>query len=138
MESSTVPKKRFKLAVWSPAIVVFIFALIFVIAIYVFSPSRYIGATQVSMQEVGGATTTNYMPVLAEDVDWDALSDIERANIARHAVKSTIARATNEGIKNFRVVGLSHSENRPVFLFTGGDNLFIYLGGKATSIPLNG
>jgi hypothetical protein len=140
MESSTVSKSRFKLAVSSPAIAVFAFALIFVIAIgvYIFGPSRYISATQVSAQEVGGVAVTNYTPFLAEDVDWEALSDAERASVARYAVNSAMTQAASDGVENFRVVGLSHLDNQPAFLFAGGEKLFVYFGGEATPIPLNG
>jgi hypothetical protein len=139
MGTQNATKNRLKPAVWSPATVVFIFALIFVIAIgfYTFGPARYIGATQVSAQEIGGAAVTNYMPILAEDVDWEALSDAERVNVARYAVNTAMAQATNDSAENFRVVGLSHLEKQPAFLFSGGETLFIYFGGEATSVPLS-
>ncbi|GHT78915.1 hypothetical protein FACS1894104_2770 [Actinomycetota bacterium] len=126
------------LAAYSPVLVIFVLAVVCVVLVglYAFTPANYIAETETSTQNVSGVTATNYMPILEDDVDWESLSDGERADIARYAVNAAIAKAEQDGITTFNVMGICRPENQPVFLYSGGDSLSIYVNGEANTIPL--
>ncbi|GHU68674.1 hypothetical protein AGMMS49983_21590 [Clostridia bacterium] len=95
-----------------------------------------ISAIEVSTQNTGGVMSTNYMPILEESIDWAALSDDERADIARAAVRVARDQAEQDGITKFNVIGLSRPGNEPIFLYYGDESLFVYVNGEATVIPI--
>ncbi|GHT79385.1 hypothetical protein FACS1894104_4000 [Actinomycetota bacterium] len=131
-------KSKRSLAAYLPVLVIFVLAVVCVVLVglYAFTPAGYINTTETSTQNVGGVTATNYMPILEDDVDWESLSDGERADIARYAVNAAINEAEKDGITTFNVMGLCRPEDQPVFLYSGGDSLSIYVNGEASAIPL--
>ncbi|MCL2807565.1 MAG: hypothetical protein FWD27_05310 [Coriobacteriia bacterium] len=103
--------------------------------------SRYqnnIGNFEVATQQMGGATIINYLPVLADGIDWDVLSAEERAGTARYAVNHAIERAEADNAAGFNVMGLSAQERQTLFIYTGsGDSITLYVEGEYEAIPLN-
>lgn len=89
------------------------------------SPSGYqnnISRIEISTQQIGGATSTNYLPVLADNVNWNALSADERAGTARYAVNYAIENATTVGTTSFSVWCLSGDDRQTIFLYSSGED----------------
>jgi hypothetical protein len=121
-----------------PAIVVVFLAAVCVllVGLYVLAPANHISAMEVATQNVSGVTATNYMPILEESVDWEALSDDERANIARQAVQAAQAQAAKDEVTTFNVIGFTQAQSDSIFLFTGEDTVYIYTGGETIPVSL--
>jgi hypothetical protein len=126
------------LTAFLPVVVLFVLAVVCVIlvGVYAFSPANYIRTVEVAAQDVNGATATNYTPILEDDVDWEALSDSARADIARYAVNAAIEQAKQDGITTFNVMGLIRPQDQPIFLYISENNLYVYAKGEANLIPL--
>ncbi|MDR3052355.1 MAG: hypothetical protein LBU48_00645 [Coriobacteriales bacterium] len=120
-----------------PAIVIFVLAAICVllVGLYVLAPNSRISAMEVATQNVSGVTATNYMPILEENVDWEALSDDERATIARQAVKAAKDQAAKDGVTTFNVIGFTQ-QSVTIFLSTGGDTVYVYVGEETIPVSL--
>jgi len=94
---------------------------------------------ETSTQQSSGVTTSNYVPLLAEGVDWASLSDADRAGTARYAVNEAIAKAKADGVTRYNVLGMTSTDRQVIFLYTGGgDTVTISVNGEYTSIPLSG
>ncbi|MDR2109350.1 MAG: hypothetical protein LBP28_07855 [Coriobacteriales bacterium] len=113
--------------------------LALIVGISAFAPAfaGSISDIEVATQQTSGATTTNYMPILAEGINWADLSDDERAGTARYAVNSAAKLAEQNGVTDFNVMGISPTDKQPVFLYTGGKTLSIHLDGTSQTISLN-
>ena len=96
-----------------------------------------IAKIETSTQQIGGATVTNYMPLLAENVDWDNLSDKEREGTARCAVGLATEKAATAGAQSFNVLGQSANNRQTVFLYVSGEaTITLFIGDEYVSIPL--
>ena len=94
---------------------------------------------EVTTQQSSGVTTTNYVPVLADNVDWGSLSDAARAGTARYAVNQAIDQANTNGVTSYSVLGMTDADRTAVFFYSGGaDTVTLFVGGESTSIPLDG
>jgi hypothetical protein len=103
-----------------------------------------IATFRISTQQTGGVTSTNYMPVLAEGVSWEALNDSDREGTARYAVNAAIEQADKDSKQSFSVVGVpadSAGDMKPVFLYTSaeGKTINIFVGEELVQqLPLSG
>jgi hypothetical protein len=86
---------------------------------------------------VNGANVTNYLPQLAEDVDWAGLSDQKRAGIAKYAVNKALKEAEADEAGIFNVQGMSYDRTDAIFLYMNDDSIQIRVNGTVTeTIPL--
>jgi len=118
-----------------------VMVLVSIIVFQVLSPKyeRNISGIEVATQQMGGATIFNYMPLLSEDLNWDTLTNEERIGTARAATKLAIDRASQEGVSNYNVLGLSALDRQTLFLCTSGDEVIVlYSGDGHVPVPLNG
>jgi cell division septation protein DedD len=98
--------------------------------------SENIATIKLQSQQVDDVTSVNYIPVLAQDVNWEQLSDEVREATARYAVNEAINQATENDISSYSVMGMTADESSWVFLYTGGDMLTLVVNGESVSIPL--
>jgi hypothetical protein len=87
-------------------------------------------------QQVGGVATSNYLPILAPDVNWEQLSYEEREATARYAVNAAIEQAQTDAVPNFTVMGMTADESDWVFLYTGGEALSLIENGEPITVSL--
>ncbi|MDR2109351.1 MAG: hypothetical protein LBP28_07860 [Coriobacteriales bacterium] len=124
-----------------PAVLLFLLSVAFVavIALYDSAPAfaNSISRVEYSIQDVNGMKTVNYMPILAEDVNWEELSDVERAGIARFAISSAARLAKEDGATDFNTMGLSADGRQPVFLYTDGEMFTLYLNEESYTLALD-
>jgi hypothetical protein len=111
------------------------------IGFYAFSGgfARNISTIETTIQDNNGAPSTNYIPVLAETVNWDLLSEDDRLGTARYAINKSIAQAETDGVSIFAVMGVrANRPDSPVFLYTGGESLVLYVDEEPVRALLNG
>jgi len=138
-------KKKNKKKSRTLLVVILVLAIAAVLAVvFVFGGSLFnfgsqeqnIARMETSTQQMGGITTTNYVPILADRVDWEAISETERANIARYAVNLAITEAEANGVRSYNVLGMT-PERKSVFLFSdGSDTIVIYVNDTFEVVPL--
>ncbi|MDR1496506.1 MAG: hypothetical protein LBS67_06285 [Clostridiales Family XIII bacterium] len=88
-------------------------------------------------QSVNGASVTNYLPILAEDVVWADISDQKRAGIAKYAVGRALEQAEADQAGIFNIQGMSHAKDEAVFLYTSDGTVQVRVGGAITeTIPI--
>jgi hypothetical protein len=106
------PKHIVLLSAIAAAVVV---AILFATGVF----NQYANSVDISKvtQESSGVTSTNYMAVLAADVDWAGLSDDERRGIAKYAVKKALELAEADQANIFIVIGQTNDRNTPVFYY---------------------
>jgi hypothetical protein len=131
-----------KVVIIAPIVILLVIGLVLSILFgsQIFAPKydQNIGTIKTASQEMGGATSTNYMPILAESVNWDSLSDGDREGTARYAVNEAITKAESEGKDSYNVVGMSADGSKPVFLYTaGGETLTLFVGEESVLVPLS-
>ena len=120
--------------------VALILVLVAVLLFNVFTstPRQSIANIEVTTQQSGGVTTTNYLPILADNINWHSLSDQQREDIARYAVNLAIEKSVEDNARDFNVLGMTSEERKTVFLFTGGsDTITLYTDDNYVLIPLN-
>ena len=102
-------------------------------------PQQSIDRIEVTTQQSSGISTTNYLPILADNVDWFALKDEQKEEIARYAVNLAIEKAAEDNAKNFNVLGMTSGDRTTVFLFTGGgDMITLYTEDNYVLVSLGG
>jgi hypothetical protein len=82
-------------------------------------------------QDVNGASAVNYLPRLAENVDWRGASDSKRAGIAKYAVGEALKQAEAEQVGIFTIMGLDHNRT-PIFYYVSEGTIQIYVEGNTT------
>jgi len=118
-----------------------IVVLIAILAFNVLSPNaqQSIATIESATQQSGGVSTTNYLPILADNVNWETLSDREREDIARYAVAQAIERAEAEYVTYFNVLGQSAGDRKTVFLFTyGAEHITLFVDDDYILLPYKG
>ena len=146
MDNSTVSEKVKTVRKNNPIIflvmvitVALILVLVAVLLFGVFSstPRQSISNIEVTTQQSGGVTTTNYLPILADNINWQSLSDQQREDIARYAVNLAIEKSVEDNARDFNVLGMTSGDRKTVFLFTGGaDIITLYTDDNYVLIPL--
>jgi hypothetical protein len=92
--------------------------------------SKNISTFDVSDQTVNGSVRVrSYAPVLADDLDWKAMSEDEREGTVRYAVQEARNMAEADGALNFNVVGIGGENRQSLFFYSGGEFATIYLDG---------
>jgi hypothetical protein len=115
------PKNIIFLAVIAAAIVVVVLLLTGVLGGGLLG-SKYaddIQTVEKQQQTVNGAQATNYLPVLAETVDWNNMDEKEREGIAKYAVEQAIEQAQKDQAGIYNIMGLT-ADRKPAFMY--GDN----------------
>ncbi|MCL2750113.1 MAG: hypothetical protein FWE96_03795 [Coriobacteriia bacterium] len=118
-----------------------IVALVVVLAFNFFSTNaqQSIVTIESATQQSGGVSTTNYLPILADHINWENLSDKEREDIARYAVAEATKRAEAEYVNYFNVLGQSSGERKTLFLFThGAEHITIFVNDDYVLLPYKG
>jgi len=96
-----------------------------------------IATIETTTQQMGGASTTNYLPILADNVNWEKLTDKEREDIARYAVGLAMDQAVAEGVQSYNVLGMKPGDRKTVFLYTGGgEYITLYVGDDYVLLPM--
>jgi hypothetical protein len=96
-----------------------------------------ISSIQKETQITNGANVTNYLPILAEDVDWSSLDDKKRANIAKYAVGEALKEAEKDQAGIFNIMGQTYDRSQSVFLYTEDGQIQIRVDGAVTeSVPI--
>jgi hypothetical protein len=80
-------------------------------------------------QDVNGAAAVNYLPRLADNVDWTGASDSKREGIAKYAVRKALKQAKAEQAGIFTIMGIDHNRT-PVFLYEQVGRIQIYVEGN--------
>jgi hypothetical protein len=93
-----------------------------------------IASIEKDSQSVNGANVTNYLPQLAEDVDWTALSDEKRAGIAKYAVGKALEQAEADQAGIYNIMGQATDEQgiQPIFLYANDGMIQIRVNGEVT------
>jgi hypothetical protein len=90
--------------------------------------------TETSQQgNEGGAVTTVYMPQLADNIDWDNLSDNERESMAKYSIKNTVEAADAAGVNMYIIMG--QKQGTPIFYYYKGQGVY-YVSVKGTTKEL--
>jgi len=103
--------------------------------------SRYqknISGIETTTQQMGGATITNYITLVAENINWTEISEDERAGTARYAVNHIIERAQEEGVSNFNILGMSEPDRQTLFLYTNSseETVTLFVGEEQVPVSL--
>ncbi|MCL2808221.1 MAG: hypothetical protein FWD27_08760 [Coriobacteriia bacterium] len=122
-------------------VAVLVLALVITGVLLFNSGSRYqknISTIETTTQQMGGATITNYITLVAENVNWEELSADERAGTARYAVNLVINRAQEEGVSSFNILGMSEPNRQTLFLYTssGEETITLFVGDEQVPVSL--
>jgi hypothetical protein len=107
------PKHIILLAAIAVAVVV---AILFATGVF----NQYADSIDSISKETQGSesvTSTNYVAILAEDVDWASLSDGERRGVAKYAVKKALAQAETDQANIFIIVGQTYDRSAFIFYY---------------------
>lgn len=136
IEGNAGTKRKLPVIVPVAVIVLLVVVVSAIIGMYAFAPNyeKSIATISSATNDINGATRVNYMPILADDVDWAKLSDGDREGLARYAVGQAIEQAESKSTPAFTVVG--RSAETDVFMYTGGEMITLYIDGQPVKIPL--
>jgi len=72
-------------------------------------------------QNNNGAQVTNYIPLLAKDVDWAKIDEKEREGIAKYAVKKALDQAATDQAGIYNIMGMTNGQEVSIFLYSVKD-----------------
>ncbi|MDR3224728.1 MAG: hypothetical protein LBT52_00320 [Clostridiales Family XIII bacterium] len=116
----SAPRGNKQLIIIIAAVAVVAAVVVFLYVSGAFGSSQYaenISSIEKAQQNVNGAQVTNYLPLLAEDVDWAAIDEKKREGIAKYAVNEALAQAEADQASIFNIMGMTYDQSKPVFLY---------------------
>jgi hypothetical protein len=139
-ESSVKQTKKFPLLVPIVVLAFLVAIAALIIGTQVFAPKfeNVLVSIEQNANNIGGASKTNYSPVLDSDIAWDSLSDSERATVARLAVGQTLEKANSDQASQFTITGVSEytGSRQAVFFYSGGDSVSLFVNDQTSTIDL--
>jgi hypothetical protein len=84
------------------------------------------------MQDSNGVQTMNYLPLIAEDVNWSDIGDEKRVGIAKYAVGEALKKAETDQVAAFNIMGMTY-DRMPAFLYSPDGRIQIIVNGEVTS-----
>jgi hypothetical protein len=116
---ASIPSKKLIIIIVAVAVVAVLIALA-VNGVFAF-PNQYaenIASIEKQQQNSNGAEVTNYLPLLAEDVDWVNIDEKTREGIAKYAVETALDQAETDQAGIFNIMGMTYDRNTPIFLYS--------------------
>jgi hypothetical protein len=89
-------------------------------------------------QLTNGAQTTNYLPILASDVDWANISSGKREGIAKYAVEASLKEVEKDQANIYNIMGMTTEPRTAAFIYSVPEKTIqIIVDGKVVEkVPL--